>query len=442
MDAADLLSNSGGYGLTEEEKKRALKWGLLNMGVGILANNSGNYGALAPAIGKGAQQGLLGYQAQIGREEQGAAQRTQRAAQQKLFQDSMMQPTQTGIDGQPQQQPQFDRQRFLNSAMQNPDAGYTDIALKTMLEKGSSIEPKLVTVYENGQPIQKWVKPGEATGVQIGQGKPEDDPQKMAFIQMMREGGIDSKSQQGQKLINEWLTKQATHPAAPSASASVAGITLSTEKKYGEQFAGKIAESDTGLRDAALKAPDLAERSNRIKQVLGTGKVITGFGADTRLQLGKAMGLVGVNDKETIANTEALSADLARNTLDAIKASGLGSGNGFSNADRDFLNKAAGGLISFDSETLKRLADLSYRTAQQSSIKWKNRVKQIPTSALEGTGVGNESVDVPPLYGSSSAPSESFKMLPNASQYSGKRITDTVTNKKYRSNGSKWVEEK
>jgi len=255
---------------------------------------------------------------------------------------------------------------------------------------------------------------------------------------MMKEGGIDPMSSQGQKLISSWLNKQATHAPAPSASASVGGITLSTEKKYGEQFAGKIAESDTTLREAAIKAPDLAERSNRIKQVLSNGNVITGFGADARLQIGKALGLVGASDQETIANTEALSADLARNTLDAIKASGLGSGNGFSNADRDFLNKAAGGLISFDTKTLNRLADLSYRTAQQSANKWKARVKQIPASALEGTGVGNESVDIPSLYGSN----ESFKMLPNASKYKGKSVTDTVTNKRYQSDGMKWIEVK
>jgi hypothetical protein len=36
---------------------------LLNMGLGILANNSGNYGQFAPAFGKGTQQGLQNAQA-------------------------------------------------------------------------------------------------------------------------------------------------------------------------------------------------------------------------------------------------------------------------------------------------------------------------------------------------------------------------------------------
>jgi hypothetical protein len=181
-------------------------------------------------------------------------------------------------------------------------------------------------------------------------------------------------------------------------SAPVVNVSQSTEKKYGEQFAGELAKADVAMRETALKAPDLAQRANQIKEVLSSGKVITGTGADYRLALGKALNLVGANDGETAANTETLAAQLARNTLDAIKASGLGSGSGFSNADRDFLEKAVGGKVNLQPETIDRLATLAHRTAEQSAKKWGERVKNIPSDALKGTGLDIEQIKVPPIY--------------------------------------------
>lgn len=175
-------------------------------------------------------------------------------------------------------------------------------------------------------------------------------------------------------------------------------LTVDTGKRYGEQFAGKIAQQDADLREAAQKAPDLASRANRIKQTLAAGKVITGAGADYRLALGKAMNLAGASDAETIANTETLAADLAKNTLDAIKQSGLGSGTGFSNADRAFLERAVGGQITLQKETIDRLATLAHRAAEKSAERWTKRVKEIPAEALQGTGIKPEPVTVEPLF--------------------------------------------
>jgi hypothetical protein len=120
-------------------------------------------------------------------------------------------------------------------------------------------------------------------------------------------------------------------------------------------------------------------------------------------------------DEETISNTEQLAVSLAQNTLDAIKASGLGSGSGFSNADRDFLEKAVGGKITLEERTLKRLATLAHRAGQKSAEKWNSRVQEIPDSALEGTGIKRTQIEVPAMH-TSSAPTSSNPrevVLPN-----------------------------
>lgn len=200
-------------------------------------------------------------------------------------------------------------------------------------------------------------------------------------------------------VLDDAIKKATTHQPATTVN-----VSAGTEKKYGEQFAGAVAKQDVDLLDAARKAPELADRANQVKAVLASGKVITGTGADYRLALGKALNLAGASDAETVSNTEALSVNLARNTLDAIKASGLGSGSGFSNADRDFLEKAAGGKINLEAATIGRLADLSHRAATKSADAWTQRVRNIPDSALQGTGIKRDPVVVPPLFGAQAKP--------------------------------------
>lgn len=175
-------------------------------------------------------------------------------------------------------------------------------------------------------------------------------------------------------------------------------VNVSTEKKYGEHFASDLAKSDITMRDVAIKAPSLAERANQTLRLLGNGKAITGFGADFRLGFSKAMKLAGLSDGESAADTETLAADLANNTLDFVKASGLGSGNGFTDKDREFLEKAKGGNIKLEAETLRRLATLAHRAAQQSALMWDKRKAGIPKSALEGTGLDSERINVPALW--------------------------------------------
>jgi hypothetical protein len=57
-----------------------------------------------------------------------------------------------------------------------------------------------------------------------------------------------------------------------------------------------------------------------------------------------------------------LVSNLAQQTLANIKQSGLGGGNGFSNADREFLQNATGGKIEMTELGLRKLVDLNRRS--------------------------------------------------------------------------------
>lgn len=169
------------------------------------------------------------------------------------------------------------------------------------------------------------------------------------------------------------------------------------ETAYGKTVGEQLGKKDVDLREAAVKTPELADRSNRILEILDSGKVITGAGADFRLAFAKAAKLAGYDDP-TVANTETLAADLANQTLGAVRASGLGAGNGFSNTDRTFVEKAAGGTINLDSETLRRLATIAHRVSELSAEQWNKRAPRIPKSAVEGTGMDVSPIKVPPIY--------------------------------------------
>jgi hypothetical protein len=173
-------------------------------------------------------------------------------------------------------------------------------------------------------------------------------------------------------------------------------VNVSTEKKYGERFGGLIADADAAKLTAAEKAPEMAANADRITSLIATGNVITGTGANARLQIAKALNLAGGNDSEKIRNTEVLISSLAETTLGAIKSSNLGAGQGFTNADRDFLEKAKAGQLTYDSKSLTELARLSRLAAEKSADVWNTRVKQIPKSALEGTGISTEPVAISP----------------------------------------------
>lgn len=176
---------------------------------------------------------------------------------------------------------------------------------------------------------------------------------------------------------------------------TVVNLPQKVESAYGQRFGTAMADEDIALRGAASKAPETAANADRIDKLLKGGKVITGSYADARLQLAKLLNVAGANNQEKIANTEVLVAGLAQNTLDAIKTSGLGSGQGFTDTDRKFLERAVGGNVTLDTKSLQALTRLSRKAAEATAQKWNTRVTEMPDSALQGTGVTRKPVTVP-----------------------------------------------
>lgn len=200
----------------------------------------------------------------------------------------------------------------------------------------------------------------------------------------------DLSPSQKSALRNQWLATKATH--APPTT-----VTVSTEKKYGEAFGGKLADVDINKLTTAEKAPQLADSANRIIGLVQQGNLFTGPAADIKLNVARALNVAGANNQEKIANTESLIAATGQSTLDAIKGAGLGTGQGFTDKDLNFLRGIAGGTINLTQKTLTELATLQHRVAERSAEAWNKRVKEMPKEVVQGTGLSTTPITVPAL---------------------------------------------
>jgi hypothetical protein len=203
-----------------------------------------------------------------------------------------------------------------------------------------------------------------------------------------------------------------------------------TGAKFAETFATEAAKQDIALKGAAESAPKLASQSKRLISLLQRNDLITGTAADFRLNVAKALNLVGADNAETIRNTEELRAALGAQTLSAIKESGLGTGQGFTQKDLTFLENSVAGRIDFDKGSLERLADLAHRAAEESAKKWNARRKKLPADVTEAIGI-SEDIVVPPRKTDKGAAAptkqgvvtikgqEDFNKLPSGAQFKG-----------------------
>jgi hypothetical protein len=214
---------------------------------------------------------------------------------------------------------------------------------------------------------------GGGTGQTI-QGTPKEPTEYKEFLKA-QEGGFQGSFFDYQQALKK---------------AGATNVNVSTEKSYGSAFGQGLAKNDLDLYDQATKAPEALETVKTTKKLLDSGKVYTGFGANAKLDLarvGDAFGVAGKDTSEKITNTQQLFANRAQATLDSVKASGLGAGNGFTNADREFLEKAKLGGITYDKTALQRQLDIEEKVARASANKWNTRLKSIPKSATEPTGI-------------------------------------------------------
>jgi hypothetical protein len=139
-------------------------------------------------------------------------------------------------------------------------------------------------------------------------------------------------------------------------------VSVNTDRTYSGEVAKSLSEIDTKRYEAAESAGERIAASRRIRQLLNENPIV-GPGQPVFMALAKGLNIVGLSDGERVTATQNLMTEMANVTLSSIKSSGLGAGNGFTNTDREFLEKAKAGLIEFTPTAIRRISELNERVA-------------------------------------------------------------------------------
>lgn len=185
---------------------------------------------------------------------------------------------------------------------------------------------------------------------------------------------------------------------AKKAASAPKTINMATETELGKAFAKDEATRLSGQFSAATDAERLIRTASEMRQLLTSGKVITGPLAGIALQANRFVG-----DPKKVQDTQLYLNQMSAATLAAIKNSNLGTGQGFTDKDRQFLEQAVAGNITWDRASLQRLADLNEFSARASISRWNETVKKIPEKVLSGlptvTPVAPPAFDFPKVPG-------------------------------------------
>jgi hypothetical protein len=137
-------------------------------------------------------------------------------------------------------------------------------------------------------------------------------------------------------------------------------VNVNTERTFTGELGQQAVKDLTEARQAARIAPTLALRAERVNQLLNSG-AITGTGANFFSSLANALTTAGIIPPDAAANTQMLGAELAGQ---ALSASQLLKGP---TSDRDitFLREASAGNITFNEQTIRRIARLNADLAER-----------------------------------------------------------------------------
>lgn len=139
---------------------------------------------------------------------------------------------------------------------------------------------------------------------------------------------------------------------------------------------------DESLFGAASSAPAEQRRLKELVDLIHSGKVITGAGANLKLnglRLAAALGVAGKNDEETISNTQILIKQLAQNVwgkyLD-LRASGVQIPR-LTNQELTMMASATAGTNTLDPKTIEAIAKGSIEVQRATIGKWNQRYKEL-----------------------------------------------------------------
>jgi len=184
-------------------------------------------------------------------------------------------------------------------------------------------------------------------------------------------------------------------------------------------------------QEMATAARDDIDAIHRARAELDKkGGVFSGAFADKKLYLAKAAEVLGIPNADKIKNTEAYGAAIGSRVASMVKA--FGSGTAISDGDRRFAAAMAGGQITLDEKSMRRILEIGEKAAR-GKIKYHNEFVDKSVKANDGLKAAKESFVV-------EAPKEYKKEVPSAvSPQEGDVIFNAKTGERLKLQGGKWA---
>ena len=147
-----------------------------------------------------------------------------------------------------------------------------------------------------------------------------------------------------------------------------------TETAFESTVGKKKGEETVAFVNRAQAAPKNIAKIDEVLGILKSGGAVTGFGAETRLNLERAMSLFGndVKSGKRVVDTQILDALLGSDVFPSLQSMGLGSKNIDTPAEREFIRQVITGTIKLDNDALVRLTQIR-RNVETSAIKEYNQ---------------------------------------------------------------------
>ena len=245
---------------------------------------------------------------------------------------------------------------------------------KAEAEAAKVDQPKAPTIkeFKIGKKIvtKQWTKDGWVT-VATADRFQEPENKNIPTIKTWQEGNEEVTSQWNPS-TNEWdEIARGPKKADTEVNVNTEGETA-LMKELGKGFSDDYRQ----YTDLSRKAEIALTNLDVMEGLLNDG-IIAGPFAQSRLAVERALKAVGAIDGERVATTEAFLAAGAQQTLAILQTGAVGAGTGISDADREFIAKAAGGTITLDADSIRRIIRINKQVARNVFGQQRSVVKDI-----------------------------------------------------------------
>jgi hypothetical protein len=150
------------------------------------------------------------------------------------------------------------------------------------------------------------------------------------------------------------------------------------EDVYGKGVTVAAVKKDEAIFDSAQKAISELAKIDQTLDLIESGQIVTGFGADLRLNVERFIGQFAGDPaaKAKVTNTQVLEALLGSDVFPLIGALGIGARGLDTIPERQFLQKVFTGEISLDQATLLRLTEIRRNVTQRVIERYNERVEK------------------------------------------------------------------